>query len=181
MSLYVSSKSEIKYIPFRLFPNKRLNFRKIPKLSLKEKTRSLLVYKDIPFILKIAPVIISIKKKNKKHYVRRSAGIIRKAFFIFKNKKTKRTQKVSYFVIEIDPKIISPSIRDVVFFHELREMYYMAKLDNSQKVAHQKALKDEKKYVEKFLSEKEKQIYYKFRKEEGEICEEASKANVHIY
>ena len=57
----------------------------------------------------------------------------------------------------------------------------MAKLDNSQKVAHQKALKDEKKYVEKFLSEKEKQIYYKFRKEEGEICEEASKANVHIY
>ncbi|MEA3272167.1 MAG: hypothetical protein U9P90_00695 [Patescibacteria group bacterium] len=69
---------------------------------------------------------------------------------------------VYYIKICLNFTVIPSSIIDVVFFHELREMYYFYVIEDSKDVAHRKAVRDEIEYVNRFLSDEEKEIYDRF-------------------
>jgi len=169
-----SSKATMKFLLLKLSPNNRINLGNIPLLPdpRAAKTKTFLLYKGIPFILKICPVI---RITNKKGYIARVPTQEGTGIAVFKDKRTgKIIEKKSYSIIELDPKVTPQCLMDVMFFHELRELYYREKLGYPDEVAHKKARKDEIKYVNKFLSSKEKEIYQKFMKEQKPLLQKLS-------
>ncbi|MDO8429888.1 MAG: hypothetical protein Q7S73_00800 [bacterium] len=90
-----------------------------------------------------------------KPYIQKITGKFSSGEILFKNK------WVKCILIHIGTSV-PENIRDVIIYHELREMYWVKKQGLPQPEAHQLARKEERLYVKKFLSAKEKKIYKKF-------------------
>lgn len=89
------------------------------------------------------------------------AAIARKASYLFVDANDGQRKEVEYFLIEMW-EAVPFSIRDVLFYRELRKAYYFEKggyRAKTARVAHTKAKKDERTYVERFLSEEERILW----------------------
>lgn len=159
MSLRVFSKKDVKCVPYKLPTDARINL----SISLKQNfTKTLLVYEGIKFQIWIKDTEIIFKKGNRLFSVSEAAYLCGPIIWCFKDKDSGKAKQIKYMVVALNPKSIHPSIMDVALFHELREMYYQVIHKIPEKISHRKARKDERKYVKKFLSPAEMQIYNKF-------------------
>lgn len=157
----VISKDDLVYVPYELPANSRINLKNILKYDF---SRTVLVYCGVPFVVKIGESE-TVFKKDGAWYSARTGGCFRDLIWFFIDKKSGKQEKILYMQIEVDPDVIPRFMLDIVFFHELREMYYRVVLKESEKFAHKKAKKDERSYVKKFLSADQKRKYKKFYKE----------------
>ena len=165
--LSVFSKNEAKYIQYESSQDSRIDLTALLKLDF---SQTLLVYLGIPFLVRTNRAE-SIFKKDNNFYSQRVAAHFQAVEWYFIDKNSGGMEQINYILIELDPEIIPHSIMDVIFFHELREMYYQRVLNNPRKIAHQKAERDEEIYVNKFLSPTEKRTHRKFSKEFEPIIE----------
>ena len=162
--LRVFSRNDVEYIPYELQPDIRIDLSALLKFDF---SKTLLVYQGIPFIVR-ASIVENFFRKDGDLYSERVAAGFRDVQWHFLDKNSGEIDQIDYTLIELvelDPGTIFQSTMDVVFFHELREMYYQKILNNSKEIAHRKARKDEKTYVDNFLSISEKQIYEKLSRE----------------
>ena len=163
--LRVFSKDNMEYNQYEPQLDSRIDLSALLKFDF---SKTLLVYQGIPFIVRITEVENVFRKENGNFYIQRVDAGFQNVEWRFRDKSSGKMEKIDYTIIELvelDPGIIPLSIIDVLFFHELREMYYQKILNNSKEIAHRKARKDEKTYIDNFLSISEKQIYEKFCRE----------------
>ncbi|MFH1780549.1 MAG: hypothetical protein ABH841_00865 [Candidatus Nealsonbacteria bacterium] len=165
--LRIFSKKDVRYVPYELPLNSRLDFAELLKLDF---TQTLLVYKDIPFNINIGRSE-NIFKKDGEFYRQRVCEGFRELELSFLDKESQECQSIKYISIDIDPEMIPQSLIDVVFFHELREMYFQIAFKIIRRTAHCKAVKGEKVYVNRFLLLSERKLHRKFRKESRMIIE----------
>ena len=168
--LEVFSKDEVNYVRYEPPPDVRIDLSALLKFDF---SKTLLVYQGIPFIVR-ASRVGEIFKKDGDVYSQRVAAGFKDVQWHFIDKNSGEMDQIDYILIELvelDPGIIFQFIIDVIFFHELREMYYQRVLNNPRETAHQKARKDERAYAAKFLSLTEKQIYKKFSREFKPVIE----------
>lgn len=159
--LRVFSKNDVKYTPYKYSLEERIvNLAALLQIDF---SQTLLVCQGYPFIVTIGRAK-NISKKDDVFYSERLAGSFNELEWLFLDKDSGKLDCIKYGIIELDSKLIDHCIMDVVFFHELREMYYQKILSQFAKVSHSKAKEDEKNYVERFLSLEEKQIYEQFSK-----------------
>ncbi|PIR02165.1 MAG: hypothetical protein CO031_02535 [Candidatus Nealsonbacteria bacterium CG_4_9_14_0_2_um_filter_37_38] len=128
-------------------------------------SKTLLIYKGIPFIVVADRAENIFRGKNGFYYSQRVGAGFKDVEWHFMDKDLGKMECIVYTLIEVDPEIIPHPIIDVLFFHELKEMFYRKVFNNPKGAAHQKARKDERDYANKFLSPTEKQIYEKFCRE----------------
>lgn len=156
MGLRVFSKKDVKYVPYKLPVNARIDLSALLKQDF---TKTLLVYKGIRFQIWTKDTEIIFKKGDRLFSVSEAAYFIGPVTWCFGDKKSGKAKQIKYMVIALNPKLTPLPIMDVAFFHETREMYYQVIRKFSEKISHRKARKDERMYVKKFLSPAEKQIY----------------------
>jgi len=158
--LRVRSKSEVRYIPYRPGKNERIDLPVLLKINF---NRTLLVYRNIPFLISTGPVTDVIARKGR-FYHRKLVAKFSIADYWFFDHSSKKPERLVYGIIGLDSKKSPRQITDVLFFHELREMYYRWGRRRSKEFAHKKARRNELQYAAKFLLPAERRIYQKFRR-----------------
>jgi len=152
--------SPIKIIRFTVPHNKRINIAEIPLLPNpnRAKNKTLLCYKGIFFILRLCPVSDKHRINGKNYLIHSSAHILWDTIALRSKNTARPTNTKTFGIIEIDQEIIPSCLIDLIFFHELREMYYIQGFKFPSH-PHEKAVKDEKEYVKRFFSSEEKKAY----------------------
>ena len=117
--LLISSKKDINYIPYECSLESRIDF---PELLKFDFNQTLLIYRGISFVVKLGNTITGYKCGDD-FFTEQYPGKFEQVEQVFKNNESGEMETIEYVIITLDPELSPEEFRDVIFFHELQEMF----------------------------------------------------------